>query len=312
MKEARSESVGDQPVRVTVFVRGQVQGVGGSAGGPRRARARTRVWPGTRATPTTAGRGRGQARVWRWLRLVSLLGEQPSHTRRPGTSRASRRHPRGIAAGRPQRVPRALSPGPAAPPSCHPQHHDVRRAGCRPVDRRRDGPSRTCTHRAEATCCRHDDACRRRSTSASVGINRKALVPRGPALPHRSTSLWSSLSSPSATGQSTTGSASRHTAGWWTPGEARHLPSRDGAGERRPAELACLRGSIDNIDARSNLLAERFKCTRAVGRLKGRCRYAARWPRPRGAADRRLRALADDAGLGQNSPRSSSTSSSPR
>ena len=28
MKEARSESVGDQPVRVTVFVRGQVQGVG--------------------------------------------------------------------------------------------------------------------------------------------------------------------------------------------------------------------------------------------------------------------------------------------
>ena len=42
MKEARSESVGDQPVRVTVFVRGQGQGVGFT----QRAGARRRGGPG--------------------------------------------------------------------------------------------------------------------------------------------------------------------------------------------------------------------------------------------------------------------------
>jgi acylphosphatase len=53
MKEARSESVGDQPVRVTVFVRGQVQGVG--------------------------------FRWWTRARALELgLAGQPSTTRRPG------------------------------------------------------------------------------------------------------------------------------------------------------------------------------------------------------------------------------------
>jgi len=38
-----------------------------------------------------------------------------------------------------------------------------------------------------------------------------------------------------------------------------------------PPELARLRGSIDNIDAALiHLLAERFKCTQAVGELKAR------------------------------------------
>ena len=64
MKEARSESVGDQPVRVTVFVRGQVQGVG------------FRWW--TRARALELGLA-GHAR-----NTDSLLGEQPSTTRRPG------------------------------------------------------------------------------------------------------------------------------------------------------------------------------------------------------------------------------------
>ena len=53
-----------------------------------------------------------------------------------------------------------------------------------------------------------------------------------------------------------------------------------------PPELARLRGSIDNIDAALvYLLAERFKCTQAVGELKARlnlppadpAREAGRW-----------------------------------
>ena len=83
MEEARSESVGDQPVRVTVFVRGQVQGVG------------FRWW--TRAMALELGlaghaRNTDDGRVevvaqgsrLAVARLVSLLGEQPSTTRRPG------------------------------------------------------------------------------------------------------------------------------------------------------------------------------------------------------------------------------------
>ena len=53
-------------------------------------------------------------------------------------------------------------------------------------------------------------------------------------------------------------------------------------------ELDALRGSIDNIDAALiHLLAERFKCTQKVGRLKARfalppadpAREAQPWPR---------------------------------
>ena len=54
-----------------------------------------------------------------------------------------------------------------------------------------------------------------------------------------------------------------------------------------PAELARLRSSIDNIDAALvHLLAERFKCTQQVGRLKAEQRLPAADPRARGAADR--------------------------
>jgi chorismate mutase len=61
-----------------------------------------------------------------------------------------------------------------------------------------------------------------------------------------------------------------------------------------PEDLARLRSSIDNIDAALvHLLAERFKCTQAVGELK-----AGRGMPPADPEQvARLRALADDAGL---------------
>jgi chorismate mutase len=65
-----------------------------------------------------------------------------------------------------------------------------------------------------------------------------------------------------------------------------------------PAELARLRSSIDNIDAALvHLLAERFKCTQAVGELKAR---AGMPPADLAREERqvaRLRALADESGL---------------
>ncbi len=65
-----------------------------------------------------------------------------------------------------------------------------------------------------------------------------------------------------------------------------------------PPDLERLRGSIDNIDAALvHLLAERFKCTQEVGRLKAALGMP---PADLAREERqvaRLRALADDAGL---------------
>ena len=62
------------------------------------------------------------------------------------------------------------------------------------------------------------------------------------------------------------------------------------------AELLELRGSIDNIDAALvHLLAERFKCTQKVGRLKAEHRLPPADPLREKVQIERLRALAADA-----------------
>ncbi len=64
------------------------------------------------------------------------------------------------------------------------------------------------------------------------------------------------------------------------------------------AELLELRGSIDNIDAALvHLLAERFKCTQKVGRLKAEHRLPPADPLREKVQIERLRALAADARL---------------
>ncbi|SCM77913.1 Chorismate mutase [uncultured Pleomorphomonas sp.] len=64
------------------------------------------------------------------------------------------------------------------------------------------------------------------------------------------------------------------------------------------AELLELRGSIDNIDAALvHLLAERFKCTQKVGRLKAEHRLPPADPSREKVQIERLRALAADARL---------------
>ena len=64
------------------------------------------------------------------------------------------------------------------------------------------------------------------------------------------------------------------------------------------AELLELRSSIDNIDAALvHLLAERFKCTQKVGRLKAEHRLPPADPLREKVQIERLRALAADARL---------------
>lgn len=64
------------------------------------------------------------------------------------------------------------------------------------------------------------------------------------------------------------------------------------------AELEDIRSSIDNIDAALvHLLAERFKCTQRVGRLKAEHQLPPADPAREGRQIQRLRALAADADL---------------
>ncbi|MBB4366649.1 chorismate mutase [Bradyrhizobium sp. CIR18] len=63
-------------------------------------------------------------------------------------------------------------------------------------------------------------------------------------------------------------------------------------------DLAKLRQSIDNLDAAMvHLLAERFRCTHAIGELKARHGLASRDPKREVAQVRRLRSLASLSGL---------------
>ena len=69
-------------------------------------------------------------------------------------------------------------------------------------------------------------------------------------------------------------------------------------GETVPPELAALRHSIDNIDAAIvHLLAERFRCTQQVGRLKARLGLPPSDPAREAQQVARLRALAETARL---------------
>ncbi|MBD8060714.1 chorismate mutase [Oceanitalea stevensii] len=68
--------------------------------------------------------------------------------------------------------------------------------------------------------------------------------------------------------------------------------------ETIPAELASARGTIDNIDAALiHLLAERFKCTQRVGHIKADLGLPASDPGREAEQIRRLRGLAEEAGL---------------
>lgn len=65
-----------------------------------------------------------------------------------------------------------------------------------------------------------------------------------------------------------------------------------------PDELASLRGSIDNIDtALIHLLAERFRCTKRVGRFKAEHDLPPGDPEREKRQIRRLRAMAESADL---------------
>ncbi|MGL5865114.1 MAG: chorismate mutase [Dermatophilaceae bacterium] len=73
-------------------------------------------------------------------------------------------------------------------------------------------------------------------------------------------------------------------------------PDRDGA--PLPPDLARLRASIDNIDAALvHLLAERFKATQQVGRIKASAGMPPADPEREEHQITRLRALAADSGL---------------
>ena len=63
-------------------------------------------------------------------------------------------------------------------------------------------------------------------------------------------------------------------------------------------QLRALRGSIDNIDAALiHMLAERFRCTKAVGELKARSAMPAADPQREARQVARLRSLAHEARL---------------
>lgn len=63
-------------------------------------------------------------------------------------------------------------------------------------------------------------------------------------------------------------------------------------------ELHRLRASIDNLDAALvNLLAERFKCTEQVGRLKARAGMPPADPAREAVQIARLRSLSESSGL---------------
>jgi chorismate mutase len=79
------------------------------------------------------------------------------------------------------------------------------------------------------------------------------------------------------------------------------------------ATLRRLRGSIDNIDAALIfMLAERFKATQQVGVLKAEHGMPASDPAREEQQIARLRRLASTPTSTRSSPRSGSTSSSPR
>ncbi|NYJ02757.1 chorismate mutase [Nocardioides thalensis] len=68
--------------------------------------------------------------------------------------------------------------------------------------------------------------------------------------------------------------------------------------EEARQELQRLRSSIDNLDAALvNLLAERFKCTEQVGRLKARAGMPPADPAREAVQIERLRALSESSGL---------------
>ncbi|MBY2932339.1 chorismate mutase [Rhizobium leguminosarum] len=65
-----------------------------------------------------------------------------------------------------------------------------------------------------------------------------------------------------------------------------------------PHELLALRASIDNIDAAlMHMLAERFRCTKAIGALKARQGLPASDPEREQSQIQRLRSLASTSGL---------------
>ncbi|MBO0842311.1 MAG: chorismate mutase [Nocardioides sp.] len=64
------------------------------------------------------------------------------------------------------------------------------------------------------------------------------------------------------------------------------------------AELLRLRSSIDNLDAALvHLLAERFRCTEQVGRLKAHAGFPPADPDREAVQIARLRKMSDEAGL---------------
>ena len=68
--------------------------------------------------------------------------------------------------------------------------------------------------------------------------------------------------------------------------------------ETARAELARLRASIDNLDAALvHLLAERFRCTEEVGRLKARAGLPPAHPAREAVQIARLRSLSESSGL---------------